>query len=477
METRIRTINKINNTDNVIFPISDIKNIPVDILNKYELNFVKIQRKEKKDLITINQFTRWIFIWFIKDEKDEDIRIEKCRKTGDSLLSVINENKLKSVCLYDIEGNSDEVYAFAEGMMLGSYQFLKYKTDKTKEKNSLVSIKVLSEGINKKVLDELMIIAETNHKCRTFVDEPVVYLNAETFAKDIQKMAMDSGVKIDILKKKKIETLKMGGLLAVNQGSTDPPTFTILEWKPEKAKNSKPYVFVGKGVLYDTGGINLKPGSGLLEMKSDMAGAAVVASSICAIAKSKLPVHVIGLIPATDNRLNSKAYVPGDIITMYDGTNVEVLNTDAEGRLILADALSYAKKYNPQLVINIATLTGSAADAIGKYGMVGMFAKSENEFRKLQQSGKQVHERIVEFPFWEEYRELLKSDIADIKNIGPREGGAITAGKFLEHFTDYPFIHLDIAGCSYMDKKDSYRGIGGSGIGVRLLYDFVKTKV
>jgi len=269
----------------------------------------------------------------------------------------------------------------------------------------------------------------------------------------------------------------MGGLLAVNKGSIDPPTFTIIEYKPEKTINSKPYVFVGKGVVFDTGGLNIKTGDYMNDMKSDMAGGAAVAGSIYAIAKAKLPVHVVGLIPATDNRPDGNAFVSGDVIYIYDGTSVEVLNTDAEGRLILADALAYAKKYDPVLVIDLATLTGSAMRAIGVQGSVAMGQKSADEIKMLSESGYRTHERIVEFPFWEEYDEELKSTIADIKNLGGANAGAITAGKFLAHFTDYPYIHLDIAGTAFLDKKDSYRGIGGTGVGVRLLFDFMKQKV
>ena len=212
-------------------------------------------------------------------------------------------------------------------------------------------------------------------------------------------------------------------------------------------------------------------------MESDMAGAAAVATSLYAIAKAQLPYHVIGLIPATDNRPDGNAYAPGDIVTMYDGSTVEVLNTDAEGRMILADALSYAKKYEPELVIDIATLTGAAARAIGPQAIVGMKAKAEEDFTLLKKSGDKVHERIVEFPFWDEYKEQLKSNVADLKNIGGVNAGAITAGKFLEHFTGYPYIHLDIAAPSFLEKRDSYRGKGGTGVGTRLFYQFVKDKI
>jgi leucyl aminopeptidase len=182
----------------------------------------------------------------------------------------------------------------------------------------------------------------------------------------------------------------------------------------------------------------------------------------------------VALIPATDNRTDGNAYVPGDIIRMYNGMTVEVLNTDAEGRMILADALSYAIKYKPKLVFNAATLTGAASRAIGMYGIVAMEAKATKEMKELKESGERVYERIAEFPFWDEYGELIKSKIADIKNIGGIDAGMITAGKFLEKFTDYPFIHLDIAGPAYIEKADSYRTAGGTGMGVRLLFDFVK---
>jgi leucyl aminopeptidase len=241
--------------------------------------------------------------------------------------------------------------------------------------------------------------------------------------------------------------------------------------------NTKPFVLVGKGVTYDTGGLSLKPTTDSMDyMKSDMSGAAAVASAMYAIARQKLPVHVVALIPATDNWPGEKAYAPGDVITMYDKTTVEVLNTDAEGRLILADALGYAKKYRPQLTITVATLTGAAARAIGKYGIAVMGNASRKVFNQMAASGEHVYERLAEFPFWEEYAELLKSDVADIKNVGGTDAGAITAGKFLEHFTDYPFMHLDIAGAAFLKSGDSYRGKGATGVGVRLLYDFIKNR-
>jgi leucyl aminopeptidase len=209
-------------------------------------------------------------------------------------------------------------------------------------------------------------------------------------------------------------------------------------------------------------------------MKSDMSGGAMVATVVYAAARLKLPVYLIALIPATDNRPDGNALTPGDIIYTHSGKTVEVLNTDAEGRLILADALSYAKRYNPMVVLDAATLTGAAAVAIGPYGIVAMGNADKTTFDALKRSGERVYERIVEFPFWDEYNELMKSDIADMKNIGSREGGAITAGKFLSFFVDYPWIHLDIAGPAFLQKADHYRSKGGTGVGLRLLLDFIK---
>ena len=250
--------------------------------------------------------------------------------------------------------------------------------------------------------------------------------------------------------------------------------FQSLSGNPKNAKNTKPVFLVGKGVVFDTGGLSLKPTPKSMDyMKCDMAGAAVVAATIYALAKNKVPAHVIGLVPATDNRPDGNAYVPGDIITMYDGTTVEIKNTDAEGRLLLADALSYAKKYNPELVIDVATLTGAAVIVADKHAMVVMGNSPEN-ISKLKESGFETYERLIEVPLWEEYAEPLKSPIADLNNLGTREAQSTVAGKFLEHFTDYKWIHIDSAGTPFLDKKDSYRPEGGTGFGTRLLYNFLK---
>jgi len=475
MQTIINTTDKVTAKDNIVFLASEPKQLTDKNLGADEINYIKSYHKEhKKSVFAFNKLNRWIFVVLVEKEAVQSLRLEMYRVAGAKLLGAINENKLHRIVVVDAGKKPLESLAFAEGMALANYQFLKYKKDPSEKLNALNSIDVFSNGIKDTAVDQLNIVIDATCRCRDLVNEPVATLNASKLAEEIEAMGKLTGAKVEILNKKKIEALKMGGLLAVNKGSVDPPTFTIIEWKPKKAVNKKPYVFVGKGVVFDTGGLNIKTADYMYNMKCDMAGGAAVASAVYAIAKANLPVHVVALVPATDNRLNGNAYVNGDVITMHDGTKVEIINTDAEGRMILADALSYARNYDPKLVINAATLTGSASRAIGKYGIVAMQSKAEHEIDKLKLSGENVSERLVEFPLWKEYGELIKSEVGDIKNVGGTDGGAITAGKFLEHFTDYPFIHLDIAGPAFVEKSYSYFPAGGTGYAVRLLFDFIK---
>ena len=477
MLPQIRKISNNESFKNNIYLVREVADLPEKVFSPEETEYINSRLAEKdQDIVIINKLGQTSVICRLatNDSANAGALNEKCRKTGESLLGIFAGHKTESVCITDVAGNHAATLAFAEGMTLGNYQFLRYRKDQKEKESALQTIAISSPDLDEKSLAELNILCKAVYACRSLVNEPVASLNAEKLASDFETMAHEAGVKIEMLNKQKIEALKMGGLLAVNRGSLDPPTFSIMEYKPKHAVNPKPIVLVGKGVVYDTGGISLKPTASMDTMKCDMSGAAAVASAIYAIALAKLPVHVVALVPATDNRPDGNAYVPGDIITMMDGTTVEVLNTDAEGRLILADALTYAKKYDPLLVIDIATLTGAAEAALGHYGMAGMHNNAEDFFPDLVKSGFAVHERIAEFPFWDEYADLLKSEIADLKNIGGRVAGAITAGKFLCHFTDYPWIHLDIAGPAFLDKRDSYRTAGGTGVGVRLLFDFVR---
>ncbi|MDZ4759106.1 MAG: leucyl aminopeptidase [Bacteroidota bacterium] len=444
--------------------------------NAQEIVYIKTKIKDEQELIVLNAISEIVYIRTIIESKDKPQHYinEQYRKTGNTLCGLLNAEKIATITLSGAKQDASSLLCIAEGLALSSYQFLKYKS--TKKVNSLKLIEILCDGITDNDIEELNSIIESTCIARTLVNEPQNFLTATELSKQISEMGKKAGFKVEVFNKAKIKSLKMGGLLAVNLGSQLPPTFTVMEYKPRGAKNKKPLILVGKGVVYDTGGLSLKPTpNGMDTMKCDMAGAAAVASTIYGIAKMNLPYYVIGLVPATDNRPGENAYVPGDVITMMSGHTVEMLNADAEGRMILADALHYAKKYKPQLVIDLATLTGAAAAAIGQYGIVAMGTATEEQKNKLKASGENVYERLVELPFWDEYKDLLKSDLADMKNIGGPVAGAITAGKFLEYYIDYPWMHFDIAGSAYTSSNDNYRGKNGTGSGVRLLIDFIKS--
>lgn len=444
-------------------------------LSAEELNFVKSEFEKKNYQIHINKYTHSLFIVSFEKDKKRNVIIEELRKAGNSVSQYFQKSKASQVSIIDKCGDKSFIIALAEGFMLGSYQFLKYFKNPAEKQSKLTDVFLVSSEISEHDISQLNNLVKAVYVARDLVNEPASYLTSDLLAKEFIKLGNEAGFTIEVLDKSQISALKMGGILAVNKGSTEPPTFSVLTWKPDNAINEKPIILVGKGLVYDSGGYSLKPTHDSMDyMKCDMAGAATVASVVYAAAKNKLPVYVIALAPSTDNRIGPDAYSPGDIITISDGTTVEVLNTDAEGRLVLADALVFAKKYSPQLVINVATLTGAAHRAIGLQGMVGMGNASDEVLSQLLHSGDEVYERIALFPFWDEYKEQLKSDIADLKNIGGELAGAITAGKFLEYFTDYPFIHLDIAGVAFFKKADHYRTGGGTGIGVRLLYQFLK---
>ena len=414
-----------------------------------------------------------VFVRVLKAENDAAIAWEDARIAGNELLRELRQYKIDAVTVRNL-CQQDRSLPFAEGLALGSYQFLKYFSEPAKKEKVLHEIRIESPAASPEVILEANALLEAVFLARDFVNEPLSHFNAIQFADAVKVSGESYGFSVEILGKEKIEALKMGGILAVNRASSVPPQFCVLEWKPEGAKNSKPLVLIGKGVVYDTGGLSLKPSEGMDYMKCDMAGGATVVGTIAAAAKTKLPLHIIGLIPITDNKIGENALAPGDIITMASGTTVEVVNTDAEGRLILADALLFAKKYDPEIVLDMATLTGSAVRALGTQVICYMGNAPENVKAQLEASGFATYERLVELPLWKEFGEDIKSNIADLKNIGSSNAGMITAGKFLEHFAKFPWLHLDIAGPAYLRVANSYRTKEGTGVGVRLLYDFLK---
>ncbi|MEA2105139.1 MAG: leucyl aminopeptidase [Bacteroidota bacterium] len=476
MEIRITKTEAFQMDLPVIYLTSDVEKLIDYPFSPTEFEYIKRQIAEDKKQVKINSYFKWSYIYIIDSDKEVASRKEKLRRAAGDLYKDLKEHKHEEILVVDLSENIELTLAFIEGLGLSHYQFLKYQTNKTEKRNPLKEIKVLSSPITEEQVGQLNILLQAMYFTRDLVNEPVAGLNAVQLANKFEEMGQLAGFDVEIFNKKKIESLKMYGLLTVNKGSVDPPTFSVLTWKPKNAINKNPYVLVGKGIVYDTGGMNLKPGNYLDTMKSDMAGAASVAGILYALAKASVPVYVIALIPATDNRVNGNAYVPDDIIQFKNGVTVEVKNTDAEGRLVLADALLFAKQYNPRLVIDIATLTGSAAHAIGNMGIAAM-STSHEDLNQLKVSGNNVYERMVELPLWDEYDKMLESDIADIKNIGGKEAGAITAAMFLKYFVDYPWIHLDIAGPAFLSKADNYRGVGATGVGVRLFFDFFKNQL
>ncbi len=471
---RISKTRKTEENTHRIVLISKTQELKGFISDPGQRSYVQKRLAGDKDWALLNQLEYMEYFVGLEKKEIPGLTLELARKAGFELHPRLLDHEVESVQVVNGGVDPEQCVAFAEGLALTNYQFLKYLNPEKAKKHSLREIQVSDEGLNEDQVLKLENLVKAVYLARDLVNEPLSFLTAEQLSVEIEKMGSEAGFSVEVFNKKKIEVLKMGGLLAVNRGSVDPPTFSILTWKPEQAVNQRPIVLVGKGVVFDTGGLSLKPTQDSMDyMKCDMGGAAAVAGALYAVAKNGLPVWVVGLVPATDNRPDGNAYVPGDVVTMYDGTTVEVLNTDAEGRMLLADALSYAKQYDPELVVELSTLTGSAQAAIDKYGMVGMGNAGRELMENLKASGEYTAERVAEFPFWDEYKEQLKSEVADLKNIGGKYGGAITAGKFLEHFTDYPFIHLDIAGPSFNKATFKYHGKGASGVGVRILYNFL----
>lgn len=457
-------------TDQVYFITEDNLHEELALPDAVKKNVKDCQRNNKTEILVYyvdNQ--RNIVALFFKHTNTCSDKLESIRSFGSELIQHFLEVESVHFRNLNVSFTLDERIVLFEGLLLSLYEFNKY----TKEtKRTLRQVFIEDEALDKARIKNLLNLVSAVSIAKDLVNEPPNALNAVQFSEICTQLGEEYGFQVDVLGQQEIEANKMGGLLAVNQGSDTPPTFTIMSYKPDDAINLQPLVLIGKGVMFDTGGYSLKVGGNMSSMKSDMAGGASVLGILSALALNKLPYYVIGLIPATDNKISSNALVVDDVITMHDGTTVEIQNTDAEGRLVLADALSYAKKYNPELVIDLATLTGASAAITGSFG-VAMVGNNEEFQSELTQAGDNVYERLITLPFWMEFEALLKSNVADLKNIGGPVGGASTAGKFLSHFTDYNWIHLDIAGASFLKESNSYRQVGGTGVGVRLIYEFV----
>lgn len=408
----------------------------------------------------------------------KDVTLDKIRQAAGTTSSIARDTGIKEVAGAMGSILSEWYQAYTEGCLLSLYKFQRYKKVPAEEKKELKSFTLLLS--DKKALTSAreaikhgQIIADAVCFTRDLINTPAQDKTPTALADTAKKLAQELDIQCKVLSKPELKKLGMGGLLGVSQGSNQPPKFIILDYN-SNAKNQDTIVLVGKGLTFDSGGICLKPAKDMDQMKCDMSGGAAVMGAIKAISKMNLPQRVVGLIPCTENMPSGSAIKPGDIVKLHSGKTAEVANTDAEGRLILADALAYAEKYKPKAVIDLATLTGSCVIALGTVA-TGMLGNNEELKKRVKVAGEKSWERVWELPLWEEYQEQIKSDIADIKNIGGPYAGAITAACFLSKFTEkYPWVHLDIAGTSWCDKNSAYIQKGATGVGVRLLVQLIR---
>lgn len=371
----------------------------------------------------------------------------------------------------------DLAQALVEGALLGSYQFAVYRSNDHEEPPPPKQLTLVA-GVSGALPDikagvrRGLATAEATRFVRDLCNHPSNVMTPSRIADEARTLGRQAGVKVTVLERRAIKKLGMGALLAVARGSHEPPKFIILEYNGA-GRSAKPIVLVGKTITFDTGGISLKPSENMERMKADMTGGAEVLAAVCTAARLKLPLRVIGLLPATENMPGGRAIKPGDIVTTLSGKTVEIQNTDAEGRLILADGLAYATRYKPAAIVDIATLTGACVVALGQFA-IGMLGNDDAIKARLAQSGQKTGERVWEMPLWDEYFEQLKSDVADMRNIGGRGGGMITAGLFLSKFVGgYPWVHLDIASTDWSERERPYIPKGPTGIGTRLLIQYL----
>lgn len=473
--------------DTLIVPVCEDKKIHDDrIINaiiKKALN-LKEFKAEKGDAITLYDLKelntkRVIFAGLgpLKKIDHETLRtfcgtmVKRCIKADLDAISIAVPVAVKLKMEM-----TEAVEALMEGACLGNHLFDKYKKEKKKKSLKQIRFLVKPDALGKlrRIPSKVRAICEGTILAREWISTPSNDKTPEQFARSIVAQARKHGLKTRVLREKDLKQYKFGALLAVAAGSRGKPSLVILEHKPPNAK--KTLALVGKGVTFDSGGLNIKSGGSMASMKSDMSGAAAVAATMVTLARLKTKSHVIGAIPIVENMPSGKATRPGDIVRSYAGKTIEIGNTDAEGRLILIDAMSYVvKKYKPAMMIDLATLTGACVVALGEK-IAGVFAPDDELARRIIASGEKTHERCWQMPMPDDYKELLKSDFADLNNMpSSRWGGAITAALFLSEFSgDTRWAHIDIAGPAYNKKADTYCEPGGTGFGVRLLCDLIQ---
>lgn len=415
--------------------------------------------------------------------KRESVDSERVRRAAATVVKKARELQVPAVTIGvngDLPLEAEKAgQAFAEGLELGAYRYWKYRTGLSTEQTFAVERATVCTGSGRDSQARTGIatgqaIARGVMFARDLVNSPGYALTPATLAEQAESLGKRVGVAIKVLDKAQLTEQGFGGILAVGKGSANEPRFMSMEYG--KAAAGTPTIcLVGKGLTFDSGGLSLKPAEAMDTMKSDMGGAAAVFGAVQVAAELKLPLHVVGLVSSAENMPSATAYRPGDVVTTLSGKTIEVLNTDAEGRIILSDALFYAQRYKPAAIVELSTLTGAIIIALGSHA-IGMMGTSQPLADQISRAGETSGERVWQLPLWDEYHEMIKSEIADLKNIGGRPAGSITAGAFLAAFVgDYPFVHLDVAGTAWADRAARpYDSQGGTGVGVRLLTEFLR---
>jgi leucyl aminopeptidase len=415
--------------------------------------------------------------------------VESIRRATGAVLAKLDGAGI-SQCAVDLNLHLDDVAvrdqsiaAIVEATVLASYKYTEFKPSPDKSSNGLKTLVLhvppqLPRARAATIAANAQIVAESSNYSRAIGNRPGNVVTPAVLADYARKLSRETRLKCTILKKAELQRKGFGGLLAVGGGSANEPHLIVLEYNGARARNAKPVALVGKAITFDSGGISIKPSDKMDEMKFDKCGGVAVLGAMRAIAKMKLPIHVIAVIAAAENMPSATSYRPGDIVTSYRGTDrravtIEVLNTDAEGRIVLGDALVYARQRNPRAIIDLATLTGACVVALGS-SAAGLLGNDEPLIAALREAGEQTAERCWPLPLWQDYKDKIKSDVADIKNTGGRYGGAITAAAFLAQYVDNtPWAHLDIAGTAWTTESHPYLGKGATGFGVRLLCSYL----
>ncbi len=416
--------------------------------------------------------------------KRGDFHLDKWRGAVSKAARILRDKGVKDFSLSPyLRGErkislEDFSQGLVEGIYLGLYQFTEFKTEERENIKEVEQVHLVTPDGKKifriqKAVDVAEIISRAVYLARDLVSRPANRKTPSMLAQMAKDVAKNNALRWEVFNMDKMRELGMGALLAVASGSREPPKFIILEYKPPK-KSLDTVVVIGKAITFDSGGLSLKPSENMDKMKHDMGGGAAAIGIIQAASQLKLPLHLVALIPATENLPSGSAYRPGDILTSLSGKTIEVISTDAEGRLILADALAYSQRIKPKAIIDLATLTGACIIALGN-NVTGMMGNDEELKARVRRAADRTGEKVWELPLWEEYEEQIRSEVADIKNVGGRPAGTITGGVFLKKFVgEYPWVHLDIAGPVWADKDKPYVPKGATGVGVRLVVQLLR---